>query len=189
MQKITPHLWFDKEAKEAAEFYTSVFKDSKINNTTTLHNTPTGTMDIVIIELLRQEFTLISAGPLFKFNPSVSFLVACKTKDEVDKLWENLSEGGMALMELGEYPFSERYGWVQDRYGLSWQVMFMSEHKIEQKITPTLMFVDKRAGRAEEAINFYATVFHDAKVGDILRYSKGERTDKEGTIKARRFHA
>ncbi len=187
MQKITPHLWFDKEAKEAAEFYTSVFKDSKINNTTTLHNTPTGTTDIVIIELLRQEFTLISAGPLFKFNPSVSFLVACKTKDEVDKLWENLSEGGMALMELGEYPFSERYGWVQDRYGLSWQVMFMSEHKIEQKITPTLMFVDKRAGRAEEAINFYATVFHDAKVGDILRYSKGEEPDKEGTIKHAAF--
>ena len=80
MQKITPHLWFDKEAKEAAKFYTSVFKDSKINSTTTLHNTPTGTTDIVTIELIGQGFTLISAGPLFKFNPSVSFLVACKTK-------------------------------------------------------------------------------------------------------------
>ncbi len=187
MQKITPHLWFDKEAKEAAKFYTSVFKDSKIKNTTTLHNTPSGTTDIVTIELLGQEFTLISAGPLFKFNPSVSFLVACKTKDEVDALWEKLSEGGTALMELGEYPFSERYGWVQDRYGLSWQVMFMGEHKIKQKITPTLMFVGKQAGRAEEAINFYATVFHDAKVGDILRYSKGEEPDKEGTIKHAAF--
>ena len=106
MQKITTHLWFDKEAKEAAKFYTSVFKDSKISNTTTLHNTPSGAVDIVTIELLGLEFTLISAGPLFKFNPSVSFLVACKTKDEVDTLWEKLSEGGTALMELDEYPFS-----------------------------------------------------------------------------------
>lgn len=189
MQKITPHLWFDKEAKEAAGFYTTVFRDSKIKDTTTLHNTPTpsGTTDIVIIELLGLEFTLISAGPLFKFNPSVSFLVACETQNEVDALWEKLSEGGLALMELGAYPFSEKYGWVQDRYGLSWQVMFMGEREIKQIITPTLMFFGKQAGNAEEAINFYATVFCDAKVGDILRYTKGEEPDIEGTIKHAAF--
>ena len=90
-------------------------------------------------------------------------------------------------MDLGEYPFSERYGWVQDRYGLSWQVMFTGGHKIKQKITPTLMFVGKQCGKAEEAINFYATVFHNAKVGDILRYNKGEEPDKEGTIKHAAF--
>ena len=187
MQKITPHLWFDKEAKEAAEFYTSVFRDSKINNTTTLRNTPSGTMDIVTIELIGQEFTLISAGPLFKFNPSISFLVACQTKDEVAALWESLSEGGTALMELGKYPFSERYGWVQDRYGLSWQIMFMGGYEIRQNITPTLMFVEKQWARAEEAINFYASVFHDAEVGDILRYSRDEEPDREGTIKHAAF--
>ena len=183
MQKITPHLWFDREAKEAAKFYTSAFRESKISNTATLQNTPSGAVDVVTIELLGLEFTLISAGPLFKFNPSVSFLVACKTKDEVDALWEKLSEGGKALMELGEYPFSERYGWVQDRYGLSWQVMFMGGRKIKQKITPTLMFVGKQYGKAEEAINFYITVFHNAKVGDMDRYNKGEEPDKEGTIR------
>ena len=187
MQKITPHLWFDKEAKEAAQFYTSVFEDSKIKSTATLHNTPSGSVDIVTIELLGQEFTLISAGPLFKFNPSISFLVACKTKNDVNALWVKLSEGGTALMELGEYPFSERYGWVQDRYGLSWQVMSMGGRKTTQKITPTLMFVGKQSGKAEEAINFYATVFHNAKVGDILRYSKGEEPDKVGTIKHAAF--
>ena len=90
-------------------------------------------------------------------------------------------------MELGEYPFSERYGWVQDRYGLSWQVMSMSERKTTQKITPTLMFVGIQSGRAEEAINFYATVFHNARVGDILRYSKGEEPDRAGTIKHAAF--
>ena len=128
-------------------------------------------------------FMAISAGPLFKFNPSISFLVACKTKPEVEAIWEKLSERGTALMELGEYPFSEKYGWVQDRYGLSWQVMFMGGNRIKQNITPTLMFVDMQCGKAEEAINFYARVFHDSRVGDILRYSRGEEPDKEGTIK------
>ena len=187
MQKITTHLWFDKEAKEAAEFYTFVFENSKIKDTTTLDNTPSGSVDIVTIELSGQEFTLLSAGPLFKFNPSVSFLVACQTKDEVDALWEKLSEGGGALMELGEYPFSEKYGWTQDKYGLSWQVMFMGERKIKQKITPTLMFVREVCGKAEEAINFYASIFNNAKVGDILRYGRGEEPDKEGTVKHAAF--
>jgi predicted 3-demethylubiquinone-9 3-methyltransferase (glyoxalase superfamily) len=89
MQKITPHLWFDKEAKEAADLYTSIFKDSEIKNRATLHNTPSGTVDLLTIELLGQEFRLISAGPLFKFTPAVSFLVTCDTKDEVDALWMN----------------------------------------------------------------------------------------------------
>jgi predicted 3-demethylubiquinone-9 3-methyltransferase (glyoxalase superfamily) len=183
MQKITPFLWFDKEAGEAAKLYTSIFRDSKIKRATTLHDTPSGTVEIVTIGLFGQEFTLMSAGPLFKFTPAVSFLVGCNSKEEVDALWKKLSKNGTALMELGEYPFSEKYGWVQDRYGLSWQVMFMGDRKIKQKITPTLMFVGGQCGNAEEAINFYASVFNNAKVGDILRYGKNEGPDKEGTIK------
>ena len=184
IERITPHLWFDNNAEEAAKFYTSVFKDSKIKNVTTLHNTPSGTVEIFTVELLGHEFTLISAGPLFKFNPSVSFLVVCSTKEEVDALWKKLSEGGTALMKLDKYPFSEMYGWVQDKYGLSWQVMFMGNHKIKQRIIPTLMFVGKHCGKAEEAINFYASVFGSARVGDILRYSsKGEEPDMGGTVK------
>jgi predicted 3-demethylubiquinone-9 3-methyltransferase (glyoxalase superfamily) len=98
-----------------------------------------------------------------------------------------LSEGGTALMELGVYPFREKYGWLQDRYGLSWQVMFMGDREIKQKITPTLMFVGDVCGKAEEAINFYASVFKDAEVHDILRYSKGEEPDKEGSVKHAAF--
>ncbi len=188
-QKITPHLWFDNNAKEAAKFYTSIFsKDSKIKNMTTLHNTPSGTVEIFTVELLGQEFTLISAGPLFKFNPSISFLVVCSTKEEVDELWKKLTEGGgTALMELGEYPFSEKYGWVQDKYGLSWQVMFIGDRKTKQRIIPTLMFVGKQYGKAEEAINFYSSIFDGAGVGNILRYSAGEEPDKEGTIQHASF--
>jgi predicted 3-demethylubiquinone-9 3-methyltransferase (glyoxalase superfamily) len=109
-QKITPVLWFEKEAGEVARFYKSVFKDSRVKKATTLHNTPSGTVDIVTIELLGQEFTILAAGPLFKFTPAVSFLVGCKTKEEVDGLWEKLSEGGTALMDLGEYPSTKNMG-------------------------------------------------------------------------------
>ena len=98
MQKITPHLWFDKEAKEAAEFYTSLFPDSKIKNITTLHDTPSGDADIVSFELAGQPFMAISAGPLFKFNPSISFQIQCRTAEEVDAIWEKLSKGGKVRM-------------------------------------------------------------------------------------------
>jgi predicted 3-demethylubiquinone-9 3-methyltransferase (glyoxalase superfamily) len=128
-------------------------------------------------------FKLINAGPLFKFTPAVSFLVACDTKDEVNALWNGLSKGGSVLMELGEYPFSERYGWTQDRYGLSWQVMFMGDRAMQQRIIPTLMFVGQQCGKAEDAINFYTSVFRHAKIDHVLRYGKDEKPDKGGTIK------
>jgi predicted 3-demethylubiquinone-9 3-methyltransferase (glyoxalase superfamily) len=182
-QKITSHLWFDKEAKEAAHFYTSIFKNSTIKNTTTLHDTPSGDTDIVTIELSGQEFTLISAGPLFKFNPSVSFLVACTTIEETNALYNTLSKAGNILMPLDKYPFSERYAWIQDKYGLSWQLMYFGNQPIKQKITPTVMFVGKVVGKAEEAVNFYVSVFHNSAVGKLMRYSKGEEPDKEGTVK------
>jgi predicted 3-demethylubiquinone-9 3-methyltransferase (glyoxalase superfamily) len=111
--KITPHLWYDKEAKEAAEFYTSVFPQSKIKDTTTLHNTPSGTVDIVTIELLGQDFMLISAGPLFKFNEAISFMVHCDTQEEIDYYWEKLSA----------VPEAEQCGWLKDKFGLSWQIV------------------------------------------------------------------
>jgi predicted 3-demethylubiquinone-9 3-methyltransferase (glyoxalase superfamily) len=183
MKKIVPHLWFDKEAKDAAHFYTSVFKDSKIVNQTVLKNTPSGDCDFLTVNLFGQEFMLLSAGPLFKFNPSVSFLIACETKEEVDELWSKLSEDGKTLMELDSYPFSERYGWTADKYGVSWQIMYMGDREIKQKITPTIMFVGDLAGKAEEAVNFYVSVFKDAKVGDSMRYGKDEEPDKEGTMK------
>lgn len=113
MQKITPHLWFDKEAKEAAEFYTSVFPQSTIKNITTLHDTPSGTVDVVTIELFGQEFMMISAGPLFKFNEAISFIVHCDTQEEIDYYWEKLSA----------VPEAEQCGWLKDKYGLSWQIV------------------------------------------------------------------
>jgi predicted 3-demethylubiquinone-9 3-methyltransferase (glyoxalase superfamily) len=183
MKKITNHLWFDKEAKEAAEFYVKAFGgDSKIKTINTLEGTPSGSVDIVDFNLLGEEFTAISAGPLFKFNPSISFSVTCKTKEEVDALWAKLSPGGKALMELNAYPFSERYGWIQDKYGLSWQIIYMGDVPIKQAIMPVLMFTGKVAGKAEEAMKLYTSVFKNSEIGDIFRYEKNQPPDKEGTI-------
>jgi len=183
MQKIIPHLWFDKEAKNAANFYVSVFPDSAITSSTVLRNTPSGDCDVVAFDLMGYSFLSISAGPLFTFNPSVSFFVLCKTNDEVDRLWATLSEGGHVLMELGEYPFSKRYGWTADKYGVTWQVSLDDGHyQYRHRITPTLMYVGNVAGKAEEAMRFYASVLPDSTVGDIARYPAGMEPDKEGTV-------
>jgi predicted 3-demethylubiquinone-9 3-methyltransferase (glyoxalase superfamily) len=182
VSKITPHLWFDREAVEAAEFYSATFPNSRVTDVSTLH-TPSGDTDVVSFELFDQPFMAISAGPLFKFTPAASFLVRCRSRDDVDELWEKLSDGGAALMPLDAYPFSERYGWTEDRYGLSWQVMYAGDEDIEQRITPTLMFVGEVCGRAEEAVNLYTSVFPDSKVGHVVRYAEGEEPDKEGTIR------
>jgi predicted 3-demethylubiquinone-9 3-methyltransferase (glyoxalase superfamily) len=183
VQKIIPHLWFDTEAVEAAEFYSSIFPNSKVTNVSTLHNTPSGDVDVVSFELFGQPFMAISAGPLFPFTPAVSFLVRCRTKEEVDALWGKLSEGGTALMPLDSYPFSERYGWTTDRYGLSWQVMCVGDEEAGQRIVPTLMFVGAVCGRAEDAVNFYASVFPESEVGHLVRYGAGEQPDEAGTIR------
>lgn len=187
MQKIIPHLWFDKEADEASQFYMSLFEGSKLKDKTVLNDTPSGTVDMITVELAGQEFMLLSAGPYFKFTPAVSFLIACNTVAEVETLWGKLIENGEALMPLDIYPFSEKCGWVMDRYGLSWQVMYMGDFEIKQKITPTLMFVGDNCGNAEDAIKFYTSMFNDSKIGDILRYGEDAAPNKPGTIQHAAF--
>lgn len=189
MQKIVPHLWFDKEAKEAAEFYTSLFPNSQITNVNTLHDTPSGDCDVVSFDLWGYSFMAISAGPLFKFNPSISFMVNFDpsqdkdAKSRIDEIWAKLLEGGKALMPLDKYPFSERYGWVQDKYGLTWQLI-LTDPKGEERpiILPAIMFVGDMSGKAEEATDFYLSIFKDSKRGAIARYPAGMDPDTEGTV-------
>lgn len=189
MQKITPHLWFDKEAKEAAEFYTSIFPNSKITSSTIIKNTPSGDCDVMAFTIMGYNFMSISAGPLFKFNPSTSFMVNfdpsqdSQAKTRIDEIWQKLSEGGKILMPLDKYPFSERYGWVQDKYGLSWQLILTNpEGEDRPLIIPSLLFTDKVHGKAEETSNFYLSVFKNSKKGAVARYPAGMEPEKEGTI-------
>jgi len=188
-QKILPHLWFDQEAKEAAEFYTSIFPRSRITHVTTLRDTPSGDCDVVSFELAEFKLMSISAGPYFKFNPSISFFLNfdpsqdSRARENLDLTWGRLSSGGTPLLPLDQYPFSERYGWIQDQYGLTWQLI-LSDPTGEPRpfIVPSLMFTGAVAGRAEEAIDFYTSVFPDAKRGNVARYPAGMEPDREGTL-------
>jgi predicted 3-demethylubiquinone-9 3-methyltransferase (glyoxalase superfamily) len=191
MQKIIPHLWFDREAEEAVEFYVSFFPGSEVTSITKIHNvpTPTGDCDVITFELGSQPFMAINAGPLFKFNPSVSFILHFDpgkdghARENLNRFWEKLSQGGNALMPLQEYPFSKLYGWIQDKYGLSWQLILTNPEGEERPfIVPSLMFVGAAPGKAEEAINFYLSVFKNSKRGITARYPKGMESAKEGTI-------
>ncbi len=166
--KITPHLWFDTQAKAAAEFYVDVFPDSAVTHLTVLRDTPSGDCDVVSFELAGQPFQAISAGPIFTPNPSVSFTVNCATAAEVDALWARLSDGGMVLMPLDAYPFNPRFGWAQDRFGISWQVSLAEGRSDDEPpIVPSLMFTGDNFGKAAEAIGFYTAIFKDARPGQI----------------------
>jgi predicted 3-demethylubiquinone-9 3-methyltransferase (glyoxalase superfamily) len=189
MQKIVPHLWFNNEVQEAAAFYVSLFPNSKIESTTTLHNTPSGDADVVSFTLNGYSFMAINGGPLFKFNPSISFMVNFDpsqdkdAKTRIDEVWAKLAEGGKVLMPIDKYPYSERYGWVQDKYGLSWQLILTNPDGEERPaIIPSLMFTGDVCGKAEEATDFYLSVFKDTKRGTISRYTADQAPDKEGTV-------
>lgn len=136
MQKITPFLWFDTQAREAAKFYTSVFKDAKLKSPTTLEDTPSGTVEIFTIELFGQDFTLMSAGPQFKFTEAISFVIDCDGQEEVDYYWEKLTEGGE----------ESQCGWLKDKFGVSWQV-------VPRQLNEALGNPDKaKAGQAMQAM-------------------------------------
>ena len=189
-QKITTNLWFDQEARQAAEFYCSLFPGSGISNVTVLHDTPSGDTDIVSFELDRQPFMAINGGPLFKINPSTAFILNFdpskdqNARENLDRVWRELSKGGRVLMPLQEYDFSKRFGWVEDQFGLSWELMLTDPQGQERPfITPALMFAGEKAGRAQEAINFYLSVFKNAKMGLMHRYPKELELNKGGTVR------
>lgn len=182
MQKIVPHLWFDKEAKEATLFYISLFDNSRLINSTVIGDTPSGNAEMISFELAGQQFSAISAGPYFKLNPSISFMVACSTVDEINEKWKALSSGGSELMPLGEYPFSKWYGWIQDRFGVSWQLMLVEEAGHMQKITPNLLFSQGACGKAEEAVQFYTEVFENSQIKLMSKYAQGEANTPKAKV-------
>lgn len=186
MPKITPNLWFDKEAKEAAEFYASLFPASRVTNVTTLHNTPSGDCDIVSFELAGHPFMAISAGPYFKLNPSISLFVVFDNEKDIETVWNKLIDGGKELMPYGSYPWAHKYGWLQDKYGLSWQLSWSEQHDLPQKITPFLMFTKEKAGKTKEAVAFYTSIFPSSNTEMLVAYAKDDG-EKEGFIKHSRF--
>ena len=175
--QIYPCLWFDGKAKAAADFYCSVFKNSKITA-----NNPV----VTTFEIEGHKFMGLNGGPLFKMNPSISFFVLFTSAVEVEAIWNMLSKDGSVMMPLNKYPWNEKYGWCQDKFGVNWQLMMNQNVPSSEKIIPSLMFTQSNAGNAEKAINFYTSVFKNSSVISISRYLKGEH-DVEGTIKHAQF--
>jgi predicted 3-demethylubiquinone-9 3-methyltransferase (glyoxalase superfamily) len=193
---IAPCLWFDTQAEEAARFYVEAFPDSRIKGVSHYPTTfdtpgdkPRGSLLTVEFEIAGTAFTALNGGPGFRINPSISFFLNFdpsrdpKARERLDATWQRLLEGGTPLMPLDKYPFSERYGWVQDRFGVSWQLI-LSDPEGEPRpfIVPSLLFVGEMAGRAEEAMRFYQEVFEDSKQGIVARYGPDQPPDKEGAI-------
>jgi Uncharacterized protein conserved in bacteria len=174
---ITPCLWFDGRAREAADFYLAVFPDAARLS----ENGLTVSMRVADLEL-----TLLDGGPEFTINPSISFFYNCEGEAEIEELWARLAEGGSVLMPLGSYPFAPRYGWVADRYGVNWQLILPSLAP-RRKAFPSLMFTNQNCGRAEEAIGFYASVFGGSGTGTMSRYGPGSEPDREGTLNYAEF--
>ena len=174
---IHPCIWYDGNAKAAAEFYCGLFSDSKI-----ITDSPM----VVKWQLTGQTFMGLNGGPMFKANPSISFLVICEDDDEINELWKQLSDGGMVMMSLDKYDWSERYGFVQDKFGLAWQIMKGKYSDVNQKITPTFLFVGDNFGKAEAAVKYYTSVFSNSSINGILLYQQNEGP-AAGSVKHSQF--
>lgn len=184
MQKIVPNLWFDHTAEEAAQFYSSVFPNSRIVD---IQRYPTEGLLEFQKELAGQPVTVefelggyrmvgINAGAEFRPNPSVSFFVNFdpsvddQAREHLDELWAALTAEGSVLMPLQEYPYSRRYGWVEDKWGVSWQLMLTNpEGEPRPFIIPSIMFGSTVQGRAKEAIDYYLGLF-GGRPGTIATY-------------------
>lgn len=173
-KQITPCLWFNNQAKEAASFYCSIFEHSKITAQSSI---------VTEIAVSDQKFILLDGGPMFKPNPSISFYYICETEQEINSIWNAFSKDGKVMMALDKYPWGERYGWVEDRFGVSWQLALGKISDVGQKITSCLMFTENQYGRVDEAIAHYSSIFKNPHVDGILRYSADELPDEEGKVK------
>lgn len=189
-QRITPFLWFDSQAEQAAIFYTGIFSDSRIDSISyygkeaaAAAGREEGSVMTVAFTVEGQDFAALNGGPAFEFSPAISLFVHCDTEQEINSLWEKLSEGGTIVMDLNKYAFSDKFGWLKDQFGITWQFTIGTAM---QKITPYMMFTGMQYGMAEEAMNFYISLFEHSGIIHIERYGASEE-EFEGAVKYARF--
>lgn len=183
-QAIHPFLWFNNNAEDAVNFYISVFGKAAIETTNRYSEAGAnasgqnpGSVMTVAFQIEGYKMVAINGGPAFTINPSISFFVNCKSTEEIDSLWSKLADNGIVMMALDKYPFAEKYGWIQDKFGVSWQLIIQNH---EQKITPCFMFSGAQHLKAEEAIKFYTSVFNNSKIIQLERY--GSDIGPQGAI-------
>lgn len=178
---IVPCLWMNDQAEDAASFYTQTFPGGRIHARSYYpasgahpSGKPPGSLLTVEYEVAGLRFTALNGGPAFRVNPSVSFFFHADAPEEVDRYYAILAEGGQTMMELGAYPWSERYAWVQDRFGVSWQLMSGRRPPSGETIVPCLMFSGPQKAKAMAAIEAYTRAFPGGRVELVDRYRRGE---------------
>jgi predicted 3-demethylubiquinone-9 3-methyltransferase (glyoxalase superfamily) len=189
MQKITPFIWFNDTCDEALRTYASLFRDGEVIERVQMENQfPDGNriMTIGRVRLAGFEIEAGDFGSMFHPTPAISFFVECETVDEVETLWNGLLPGGFALMELGEYPFSRKFGWLQDKFGVNWQI---SLTETPQRILPALLYVVDEFGAADQAMKLYTETFPNSSIGDIARGGQGEVAVGSFTLAGQAFMA
>lgn len=175
--KIHPCIWCNNNASEMAEYYKTIFPGTKI-----VDENPV----VLMMEIEGQKIMLLNGGDMFRPNPAISLMGVFKNPENVETLWNKLIKDGKALMELGEYPFSKKYGWLEDKFGVSWQLYTGEDGGAKEKYVPTLMFVGANNGRAKEAIEFYTKTFPNSKVQGIMEYPEGG-DDTPGNVQHAQF--
>lgn len=173
---IYPCLGIKGRIAEAADFYIDTFGEGVITQSNPI---------VITLTLSGQQFMLLNDGPSSSPNPSISFMVVSETEEETESYYLSLINGGSALMPLDTYPWSSKYAWVQDKFGISWQLYTGGRNDLDQKFSPSLMFTGNNAGKAEEAIHFYTGLFPDSAIQGILKYNEGE--DNTNFVKHAQF--
>lgn len=166
--KMHTCLWFDGKAREAAALYCSVVKNGRITSENPM---------VVVFELDGRKIMGLNGGPMFTINPSISLFLVCGSVEETNAAWEKLLEGGSVLMGIDKYPWSERYGWLKDKFGMTWQISVNTTGSAEEKITPSMLFTGPAFGHAEEAIQFYSGIFSNAATTMMVHYPAGDTNE------------
>ncbi|MBL7858528.1 MAG: VOC family protein [Cyclobacteriaceae bacterium] len=164
-QSIYPCLWFDGQAEEAATLYCSIFTNSAITEKNPI---------VVRFELDGFRVMGLNGGPKFPINPAISFFVYCTSEEETESIYNALIPEGKAMMPLDTYPWSKKYGWLQDKFGMTWQLSVVDKPGTPFSIKPCFLFTSSQFGRAEEAINFYSFVFPKASTDLLIHYEEGD---------------
>lgn len=177
-QPIYPCFWFENQAKEAATFYCSLFEGAKITAENPM---------VVMMELDGKKYMHLNGGPMYKITPAISMFVTCETDQEIESLWEKLSYEGEAIMPLGTYPWSAKYAWVKDKFGLTWQLMLGEIPPHGEKIHPVFLFSNEQYGKARAALDHYAAIFPHSILHEQQLYAAAEG-QPEGNLKFGHFN-
>lgn len=174
---IYPCLWFNGNALEAANLYTQIFPDSAI-----LSSNPM----VVQFKIGGIKVMGLNGGPTFNINPSISLFVNCKSAAELNNYWNTLIIGGKVIMPLDTYPWAEKYGWLQDQFGMTWQLMINNQPETTMSIHPSFLFTGKQYGKAKEANEYYAQLFKPSAIFHQVLYESNEE-HPEGMLKFGHF--